>query len=179
MMLTTASALTLFTIAVALWAGVMDVYTRRVPNWLTLPAAVVLLILQFVMGGAHALGHAALAMLVAGGVFLLFFIAGGMGGGDVKLMAALSAGIGLQDTGALLMLTALAGGAMAMVLAMRHGQLRRSFANVGTLAMHHCYSGLEPHPEMHVRNPRTLRLPYAVAIAAGTLLTIFLKGIEG
>jgi prepilin peptidase CpaA len=178
-MMTIASVLTLLTASVALGAGVMDIFTRRVPNWLTLPSAAALLLLQFLAGGAHALGAAIIAVLVAGGVFLLFFMAGGMGGGDVKLIAALAAGIGLPNTGALLMLTAIVGGIMAVMLALRHGKLRSSLANVGTIAMHHCYAGFEPHPDLHVYNPRTLRLPYAVAIAAGTLLTLALKGMQG
>jgi prepilin peptidase CpaA len=174
----TAALLPPFTAAVALGAGVMDIYTRRVSNWLTLSAFVGALVLQYSHGGAHALGYALLAALLAGGVFLVFFMAGGMGGGDVKLMAAVAAGIGLPDTGALLVLTALSGGVMAVVLAMRHGRLRNTVINVGTIAAHHCHAGLEPHPELHVYNPRTLRLPYALAIAAGVLLTLSLQGMQ-
>ena len=43
--------------------------------------------------------------------------------------------------------------------------------NMGTLAVHHSRSGLVPHDELHVGNRNTLRLPYAVAIAAGCVLT--------
>jgi prepilin peptidase CpaA len=174
----TAALLPPFTAAVALGAGVMDVYTRRVANWLTLPALLGALVLQYCLGGVHAFALALLAAVVAGGIFLVFFMAGGMGGGDVKLIAAIAAGIGLPDTGALLVLTALSGGAMAIVLALRHGRLRNTVMNVGTIAIHHCNSGLEPHPELHVYNPRTLRLPYALAIAAGALLTLSLQGMQ-
>ena len=38
-------------------------------------------------------------MLLAGGIFFLLFLLGGMGGGDVKLMAAVGAWVGLRRWG--------------------------------------------------------------------------------
>ena len=68
--------------------SVTDVRERRVPNFVTGPAIVVGLMLHTIFGGWRGLGDSALAGLIAGGIFLVFFLAGGMGAGDVKLMAA-------------------------------------------------------------------------------------------
>jgi prepilin peptidase CpaA len=46
--------------------------------------------------------------------------------------------------------------------------------NVCTLAVHHRTSGLEPHPELNLDNAQALRLPYALAIAAGSALSFCL-----
>ena len=173
-----ASMVSISTAAVAFAAAVWDVQTRRIPNWLSGPALAFTLLLQLYYGGWHALELSALASVIAGGVFLIFFLAGGMGGGDVKLIAVMAAGVGLHSVGALLVFTALCGGAMAIVLALRHGRMRQTLGSIRELAVHHTYSGLVPHPEWHVQNERTLRLPYAVAIAAGTFLTLSIQGIQ-
>lgn len=166
-----------YTIAVALCAAVMDIRTRRIPNWFTLSTLTGALLLQVFIGGLHALALSFAASALAGSLFLVLFLAGGMGGGDVKLMAAIAAGIGLSNTGALLVFTALFGGAMAILMMLWHGRVLDSVRNVGRIMAHHCEYGLEPHPELNVRNNRNLRLPYALAITAGTLLTISLEKV--
>lgn len=166
-----------YTAVVAFCAAVMDVRSRRIPNWFTLPTLAGALLLQVTIGGLHALALSFTASLLAGALFLVLFLAGGMGGGDVKLIAAIAAGIGLSNTGALLALTALCGGIIALVVIVWHGRTWHSIQNVGRIVVHHCENGLEPHPELNVRNKRNLRLPYAVAIMAGTLLTISLEKV--
>ena len=74
-----------------------DVRTRRIPNWLTGSSILVGLVLHLVLGGWRSLGSAALAGLLAGAVFLVFHLAGGMGAGDVKLMTAVSVLAGLRS----------------------------------------------------------------------------------
>ena len=54
-------------------------------------------------------------------MFLLFYLAGGMGAGDVKLMAGVSVLVGLSHVGEVLIATALLGGVFAMVLAVVQG----------------------------------------------------------
>ncbi len=74
-----------------------------------------------------------------------------------------------------LALTAIAGGVMAIGLAALRGRLKETLFNVGALARHHSQSGLTPHPEFNVLNTNTLRLPYALAIAAGCTLTLYFQ----
>ncbi len=75
-------------VAVAVAAAVSDVSTRRIPNWLTYPALLAGLLLRFSFQGWSGLRSALLGMLVAGGIFMLFYMIRAMGAGDVKLMAA-------------------------------------------------------------------------------------------
>lgn len=87
----------LFTAVAAFW----DIRTKRIPNKLTLPmffAGWVYQLIISIMYGWHHLGSAALGFLVGFGIlFVLWFIGGG-GGGDVKLMGALSVWLGFQMT---------------------------------------------------------------------------------
>jgi hypothetical protein len=46
--------------------------------------------------------------------------------------------------------------------------------NLCALALHHSSQGLVPHPHLNVADPRTLRLPYAAAIAMGSALSLLL-----
>lgn len=154
-----------------------DVKNRRIPNVLTGPAFLLGLTLHLAIDGWHGLWTSFLAGLLCGVVFLVFYLAGGMGAGDVKLIAAVGCIAGLPNIAYLLVLTALCGGAMAVVLAMIRGRLKETLFNVGALAGHHSRKGLQPHPELNVLNASTLRLPYGLAIAAGCSLTLYLQGI--
>jgi prepilin peptidase CpaA len=155
-------------------ATLYDLRTRRIPNKLTLPAILFGLVLHLVRGGPAELGLSALAGLIAGGVFLLFFLAGGMGAGDVKLMTAIGTLAGTGHIKDVLISTVLIGAVMGIALALYRGKFRQTLGNVLTLVQHHRTEGLEAHPELNVRNETSLRLPYALPIAAGCLLTFCL-----
>jgi prepilin peptidase CpaA len=155
----------------ALAGAAYDVVSRRIPNALTLPAIVFGLLVHASFGGWRQLGSAAAGGLVCGLIFLLFHLGGGMGGGDVKLITAVGCNAGLPSAGLLLLVTSLAGGAMAIALALYHRRLKQTVRNVCMLAAHHRTAGLAPHPDFNLSNPQTLRLPYALAIAVGSAAT--------
>ena len=158
----------------ALVGATYDVISRRIPNAFTLPAILFGLLLHFRLGGWRQLGSAAAGGMVCGLIFLLFHLAGGMGGGDVKLITAAGCIAGFSMAGPLLILTSLAGGVMAIGFALYHRRFKQTMVNVCTLAVHHRTSGLEPHPELNLDNAQALRLPYALAIAAGSALSFCL-----
>lgn len=164
----------------ALAGAVFDVRSRRIPNFITLPSILTGLIFHGIAGGWRELGFSALACLICGGVFLVFWLAGGMGAGDVKLMAAVGClgGLPLLNTAWLLILTALSGGVMALVLAIWRGRLKETLINTGAIALHHRTEGLTPHPALNVSNAWTLRLPYGLAIAAGSVFTLCLLVVQ-
>ncbi len=166
-------------IACVLAASFFDLKSRRIPNLLTGPAMLVGLTLHFCSGGWRDLLSSFGALLLCGLVFLVFHLAGGMGAGDVKLIAALGSMLGLSHAASLLILTALAGGTLALGFALYRGRLRETCGNVLALAAHHAEQGLTPHPELNVRNDAILRLPYALAIAAGCILTVTLQSAPG
>ncbi len=155
-------------VACASIGAVTDVRTRRIPNRLTGPSILVALILHLILGGWHSTATAALACLIGGAIFLIFFLAGGMGAGDVKLMAAVCCLAGITHVAEILVATALMGGVFAIILALSRHRLKETLANIGVLAIHHGTSGLQPHSDINVNNAERLRLPYGIAIAAGT-----------
>jgi prepilin peptidase CpaA len=155
-----------------------DIRSRRVPNFLTLPGICAGLLMHLVFGGWSQLGSAALAGLICFAIFLIFWLAGGMGAGDVKLMTAAGCLAGLSNAGNLLVSTALAGGLMAIAVAVWRGKAKETLLNVGALVIHHRLEGLTPHPSLNVSNSQTLRLPYAVPIATGCAMALFLAAVQ-
>src|ERR1700744_2612319 len=127
--------------AVALVGAAFDVKSRKIPNKLTGPAILFGLALHLSLGGWHGLLNGLGAGLICGAVFLIFYLAGGMGAGDVKLMTAVGCLAGFSHVAYLLILTSLCGGVMAIGLAFLRGQLKQTLVNVGTLAAHHQEAG--------------------------------------
>ena len=152
--------------------SVHDLRERRIPNLLTGTAILVAFSLRAAYGGWSGLADSALAGFIAGAVFLIFYLAGGMGAGDVKLMAAVGCFTGLSSLFVLMISTVIAGSVFALAVAISHGRLRETLRNVAALLMHHGQQGLKAHPDLNLTSARTLRLPFALPIAAGCLFTL-------
>ena len=152
-------------------ASFFDVRTRRIPNWLTAGSILIALWLQ-AMRGWEGFGLALLAGLLGGGVIFLFFIAGGMGAGDVKLMAAVCCFTGLRLLPTLLIATALSGAVFAIVVAWHKGRMHQTLTNTLELLEHHSSNGLLPHPEINMSVVPTLRIPYALPILFGCAVSL-------
>jgi len=160
---------------IALVASYFDVKSRRIPNFITVPAFLFGLFIHLVCGGWQQMLTSLAAGAIGGALFLVFYLAGGMGAGDVKLIMAVGATAGLPHIAYLLVLTVLAGGLMALFLTVVRGRLQQTIMNVGVLTAHHAQQGLQPHPDLNIANPQTLRLPYALAIAGGCILTLYFQ----
>ncbi len=138
-----------------------DVATRRIPNLLTAALAVAALALHATMGWSSFI----LAIGMLAGVTLLGFVAfscGWLGGGDVKLLAAGAAALGFPDAVPFLIYTAIAGGVLALVVAIAMGRLSSVFASVSLVLRPLAYKGT-----VVVAPKAPITLPYAVAIASG------------
>lgn len=160
------------TLIVLAVATVTDLRSRRIPNWLVLP----FLVAGLVFGGLHG-WHGLLYSLAGLGVGAIFFgilsVMGGMGMGDVKLCAAIGAWIGPSQMLTALVMTGIAGGVIALGWAMSGGFIAELMNSTGDLIFGVKARGLHPHPELVLSNPLTRKMPYAPAIAIGTLLSFF------
>jgi prepilin peptidase CpaA len=159
----------LLCVAVCLVATVTDVRAQRIPNWLTLPAAAAgllgnALLFGLLGGTARAVGLGAVSSLAGLVLCLLVFGLLGaihfLGFGDVKLMAAVGALLRWPMAIPALCDVAVAGGAVALMYALAHRRLGRVAGNLLRLGRR-ALRRREATPELH-------RIPYAVAILAGT-----------
>ena len=156
-------------LAVAAIAAVTDVQRRRIPNWLTYPAVVLGVMLRGLLLGWKGMGSALAGCLLAGGVFLLFYLVRAMGAGDVKLAAAIGSLLGAADAVAMLLATAICGGVLAVAYALYRRRVRATLVNVAAALQFHAVAGFQAHPELNLDNPAALRMPYGLAMGAGTL----------
>jgi prepilin peptidase CpaA len=118
-------------------ACVFDVRTRRIPNVLTLSGAVAGLLYHLATSGLGGLQTAAAGWMLGLLLLLPYFALGGMGGGDVKLVAALGAWLGPWETFWLAMYAGIAGGVLGSSLPSRTdmcvapSQMSRRFSATG------------------------------------------------
>lgn len=103
-----------------------DALAYRVPNVVTYPAILAALFIGMIMPDASR-GNVLAGGLVTGGMFLVMAIVtrGGMGMGDVKLAFFVGFALGLTFGVISLLITALAGGAIAIVLMVTRLRNRR------------------------------------------------------
>jgi prepilin peptidase CpaA len=150
-----------------------DLRSRRIPNWLVLPFLVAGFAVSGWLYGWHgivqSLEGAGLALAIYG---LLFFM-GGMGAGDVKLCIAIGAWVGPSQLFFALVITGMVGGVMALCWAAFGGFLKELFTGASGLIFSWKDKGGVRDPEMNLGNPKLRKMPYAPAIAIGTLISFF------
>lgn len=159
-------------ISLATAAAVCDVRTHRLPNALTYGGIASGILCRTLIDGWAGMEQALLGGLLSGGVFFLFYLVQGLGAGDVKLMAAIGSWVGLEQSLVVLLATAVAGGVLAVVYMIFHRRFGRTMRNIGTLVRFHVSSGIRPHPEINLSSAESIRIPYAIAIAAGTVYAL-------
>jgi prepilin peptidase CpaA len=156
--------LTVLAIAAAgLAATAIDVRVRRIPNVLTL-AVGASGICAAAFGWSPVTPLAALAAFAIGLLVMLpGHVIGATGAGDVKLFAAIATWLGPRATVAAFLYTALAGGAIAVAVALQRRILSDTVARAATLVTS---AGVNVGA---IESSRVNRFAYAPAIALGTL----------
>lgn len=157
-------------------AAVLDYRTRRLPNWLTVPAAALGLTFQVATAGWAGLGAAAGGFAVGFGILLVLWLIGGGGAGDVKFMGALGVWLGPKWIVIVFLLSAALAmfGGLAVIAA---AGLQSGFGRVrdryfGKRLFQTNAGPLVAENAAAVAAPRRRLLPYAVPVAAGTWLVL-------
>lgn len=157
--------------ALVIVAGLKDLTTMRIPNWISLLLIVFFFPTALIVGlpwpalGLHVAVSFA-ALVVGAGMFALRWI----GGGDAKLMAAACLWLGVQGSGMFLLWTGVMGGLFCLALLFARFHSRPYLLGAPGWVV----SLMEPKGD----------IPYGVAIAAGalmayptsTLMTLFIAG---
>lgn len=153
--------------AVVLASAASDIRSRNIPNWLTLGAVAAGLVLNTALSGWPGLKLSAIGLAAAALIFLPLFIMRWLGGGDVKLMAAIGAFSGVENLIVVFILDAIFGGAVALAVILFKGRLAKTLRNIPRMF------AKERDGELEAGHEKSLGMPRAVTIALATLLVLW------
>ena len=165
--------------AVALIAAGTDLWKFKVYNALTLPALVAGLAASTWAGGWEGLAASGLGALTGFGLLAVFFIMGGVGAGDVKLLTALGAWLGPALTLRVFLASAIAAGVYALVLSVLFGGLATTALDLFMLADRMRRGDVRPSlaPAIAAETARVDRrrrlVPFAAMTFLGLLAAVF------
>jgi prepilin peptidase CpaA len=160
----TVSARALLIVIVGLAAVIEDLGWRRISNWTSGSALAGGLIVHYLQKGWSGAWHSLLGALIGFGVFLVFYLLGGMGGGDVKLMSGFGALLGDGRILTAALLAAASGGVMALGYLAVRGLYRRSKIWSG--------GAVKPGEDKPGEVKSGESIPYAPAITVGAWLAL-------
>jgi len=143
-----------------------DLKYRRIPNWATLPGVAVGLGLSLVLGGWFGLKSSGLGLVVGFGALLVLFVLGWMGGGDVKLMAAVGALKGYPFVVSALFYSLVAGVLIGVALVLWRRTALRTFGSLFFVIGSRVSRQI---PKQDIDPKQTQQIPFGLAIVLGTV----------
>lgn len=157
--------------AFALAAGFTDLRWRRIPNWLTYPAAPIAVVLHAIAGRWPEAKLSLEGLALGLGLLLPFVLLRSLGGGDWKLVGALGAFFGPKSLLVVIFYTLLINALMAIVLIVAKKRIWRTLRNMGRLVAAFFRLHL-PAKDLTIDNPEAIKVPFGVAAAVGVLLYV-------
>ena len=153
-------------------ACVTDVRWRRIPNALVLTLALTgfafsVWVEPWLVGLGRAMSGLALGFVI----WIVFYVIGAIGAGDVKLFAAAGAWLGPAATWRAALVGAAIGGVLAIAVLLRERRARQGLENVMASISTRSLAVLAPGAS----NSR--QLPYGVALACGALIVAWIPGL--
>ncbi|MDI3323805.1 A24 family peptidase [Pontibacterium granulatum] len=161
---------TVILLVVLMVASVVDFRCHKIPNWLTFPALILGLALQTIflgwIGGSNALLGAATGLAVLLPIYLL----GGMGAGDVKLMAAVGTFVGWETT----VLSAAYGVCLAGLYGILLVTVKREW--MASIQRYAVSIQMKSYVSPDASSVTRKRFPFAVCIAVGVATALYRVG---
>jgi len=160
-------------------AAYIDGKELRVPNWITFPMVISGLAANAWMFGWEGFASGLIGMCVGLLTLLPLYSVGGMGAGDVKLMAGIGAWLGGWVTIYAFVVSSILGGVMAIVMAVASGKLRKHYENF-FLIMFEFKQVKNPRELSQIaaeRKSSMLLLPYGIPICIGSIGYFFYAGM--
>lgn len=156
-------------------ASWIDLKQHRIPNFLTFSALIVGISLQLLLHGWEGLVFSLGGMAIGLLILIPFYIKGGMGAGDVKLMAAAGAFLGFKGALLAVGLTLFSGSVIGVFLLVVLGGVNAAMHRYYTSLKHMLYTSniklsyIPPPPD----EAAAVKFPYAAAICVGTIAAMW------
>jgi prepilin peptidase CpaA len=156
-------------VILATTAAWTDLRSRRIPNWLTVPGAVVGIAASTALGRWGGMKASLLGLGLGLALLLPFVLLRSLGAGDWKLAGALGAFTGPGLLVDLLLGSIFVAGVMALVLIIYKRRLGQTVRNIGHILIS-LVTFRMPGQQVSLDNPDSLKIPYGVALAFTVLL---------
>lgn len=158
-------------VGILITASVTDLRAHRISNRLTYSTMLFGLIFYSLTAGFFGFLQSLSGLFLGLALLIVFYLVGGMGAGDVKLMAAVGSLLGPQGVFAAFLGTALIGGIYALIILAAKGYLmdtmKRFVLMLKTFFMTKKFIYIPPP-----RQEKAPLLCYGVAISLGTLASV-------
>ncbi len=150
-------------------AAIIDIRSQKIPNWITFTMTILGLGFHTAVSGFNGLFYSLAGLGTGIGVLIVFYLLGGMGAGDVKLMGAVGAVLGPKNVFMAFLFTCIIGGFYAIALLILKGNLKNYGSMIKTFILTGQFIYIPP-PEKQKGS-----LNYGLAIALGTFLSVLMK----
>ncbi|MEX2175712.1 MAG: A24 family peptidase [Pirellulaceae bacterium] len=160
-----------FVTVVLIVAAVIDGFELKVPNWVTFPFIISGWVYNFAALGWEGLGWSLLGMIVGLALLLPAYAIGGMGAGDVKLLAGVGAWVFVMHTVYAFAATAVVGAVLAVLMVVCRNAWTKHSSQFW-LILNEILVVRDPERLSAIaaeRKPTMLLLPYGIPIAIGTI----------
>ncbi|WP_459556548.1 A24 family peptidase [Lacunimicrobium album] len=154
-----------------IWAAWIDGRQLRVPNWMTYPMILAGLVYNSFAFGWDGAQMAFVGMIVGLLTLLPLYAVGGMGAGDVKMMAAIGAWLGAIVTWYAFCASVIVGAIMAIIMVLWRRDLEKHTVNA-MIILNEWSTIRDPNKLAAIakeRKPRMLLLPYGIPICIGSI----------
>jgi prepilin peptidase CpaA len=159
-------------VILALIAGMGDLRNRRIPNKLTVPAFLVGVGVNTGLGGWHGLAQSLEGAGVGLGLLLPVVLLRGLGAGDWKLMGALGAFVGPNETITILLVSVFMAAGWGVVEMIRQRRVKATLGNLWELVHGFFVFGLRPNPNISIDTPPLIKLPFGAVTAVATAVAL-------
>ncbi|SOC37258.1 A24 family peptidase [Ureibacillus acetophenoni] len=147
---------------------VTDIYSRKILNVVTIPAILVGLIYYTVHSGLNGLWFSFSGFILGLVLLLIPFLFGGMGAGDVKLMAAIGALMGTVFVFHTFLFTALIGGVISIFILLRRMNIKQVIAHMYMTFI--VFRGKTKEVHVSTEQKYKFSFPYGIAIVLGAFI---------
>lgn len=152
---------------------ITDLRSRKILNIVTLPAILTALIYHSLTIGLDGFLFSGKGFLVGLGLLLIPFLMGGIGAGDVKLLAAIGAWKGAMFVLYTAVYAGIIGGLISIVILLKKRKLGSTLK--GLLFSLLFLKGAKGSLQLPAAGQSSISIPYAVPITLGALLTFLME----
>jgi prepilin peptidase CpaA len=151
---------------------ITDVREQRIYNKVVLPSALAVFILNISLYGFYGFKLSAIGFISGLGILIIPYLLGGIGAGDVKLLAFIGAAKGAQFVVNSAIYMAFIGGIISLIILIVNKQAVAFFKEIFSWLVSYFYS-----VKREVKFSRTSnKFPYGTAIVGGALICLLYKG---